>query len=92
MPFTLRHLAEQSRYELLEDDRVAAFADCRLRGGAMVIHHTEVLPHMRGHGVGAELVHRMLDDIKASGGKVEPACSFVRQYMDSHIEYATLRA
>jgi hypothetical protein len=47
---------------------------------------------MEGEGVGTRLVAGALEDVRARGLKVEPLCSFVRHYMETHPDTNDLRA
>jgi len=79
------------RYELIIDDLVVGFADYRLHNGELYIPHTEVDPNRRDQGLGAYLVARALDHIRATRTEaVVPACSFVAMFMTDHPDYADL--
>jgi predicted GNAT family acetyltransferase len=58
----------------------------------MVLPHTEIDPRQRGRGLGAVLVQGVLDDARARGASVVPACWFVREYIEQHPEHADLLA
>ena len=47
---------------------------------------------MQGEGLGAELVRRALDEVRASGATVVPQCWYVAQFIDENPEYADLVA
>ncbi len=81
----------RSRYEL-EAENTLAIADYHIASGVMTVLHTEVDPKLQGKGVGAALVKGVLDDIRARGLKVVPACSFVAAYIHRHPAYADLLA
>lgn len=83
---------EASRYELQIDGDVVGVADYSLNDTVMTIPHTEISPPLRGQGLGEEMVRGVLDDIRVRNQKVLPLCSFVREVMDTHPEYADLRA
>lgn len=83
---------ERSRYEISVEGRRVGFADYRRQGDTLVFPHTVVEPSMRGQGVGAELVRRALDDVRAGGGSVVAQCWYVAQFIDEHPEYADLLA
>jgi predicted GNAT family acetyltransferase len=84
---------DRQRYELFIDDRVVGVADFEpLEGARMVIPHTEIDPRQRGRGLGARLVQGVLDDARARGVTVVPACWFVREYFEQHPEQADLLA
>ena len=79
------------RYEL-EVDGQRAIAEYRLRPGRISFTHTEVPDALEGRGIGTRLVKAALDDARAKGLKVVPACPFVKHYIDKHSEYADLLA
>jgi uncharacterized protein len=81
---------ERSRYELLRDERVVAIADFTVQGDRVIFPHTEVLPELRGRGLGAVLVRGALDDVRASGRTIVPLCWFVAEFVDRHPEYQDL--
>src|SRR4051794_37887685 len=60
--------------------------------GIIAFTHTEVPPEIEGRGVASALARKALDDARASGDKVVPACEFFAHFMDEHPEYDDLRA
>jgi uncharacterized protein len=82
----------ESRYELLVDDRVAAFADYFQLGDghAVELPHTVTHPEFRGQGLAAKLITHVLDDLRASNQKVVPTCSYVSHFIKSHPEHQDL--
>lgn len=88
----MRHNEELRRYELVVDDKLAGIADYRVDGDTLVFPHTEILPQMRGQGLGEQLVRGALDDVRGRGAKVRATCWFVREFLDDNPQYADLRA
>ena len=88
----VRRAPERSRYELVEDGEVIAIADYRERGELVVFPHTVVIPPRRGEGLGEQLLEGALDDVRARGAKVVPACWFVDEFLEQREDYADLRA
>jgi predicted GNAT family acetyltransferase len=86
----LRHNEDASRYEMVIDDDVVAIADYRLFADVTVFPHTEVQPHLRGRGLGEQLVRFALDDQRRAERRIEPRCWFVAQFIDDNPEYADL--
>jgi len=76
------------RYAILVDGKAAGAADFLVKGDVVELPHTYVDPSRRGQGLAGKLIRHALDDIIASGRKVEPTCPYVRAYIDSHPEYA----
>jgi predicted GNAT family acetyltransferase len=92
MDATVRNAEDRSRYELVVDGDVIAVADYHDRGDVVVMPHTEVAHQQRGQGYGALVVQGALDDLRAKGKRVVPACWYVREFIDSNREYADLLA
>ena len=80
-----------ARYEYPIDGHVA-FANYRNQNGVIAITHTEVPAALRERGIGARMVLKMLDDIRAENLKVRPLCSFARHVVAEHPEYRDLLA
>src|SRR3954464_1208401 len=89
---TVRRNDERGRYELVEDGSVVGYADFRPSDGAVVMPHTVIDPQRRGGGLGAELVQGALDDLRARGDQVVPACWYVDEFIRSHPDYQDLVA
>ena len=83
--------AAESRYEL-EIDGAMAIAAYQRRGDVLAFTHTEVPDALEGRGVASRLVKGALDDVRAKGLKIEPACSFVAAYVERHPELGDLVA
>ena len=88
----VRNNIELSRYELLKDDRVVGVADYYPRDGVLVFPHTEILPELRGRGLGAILVRGALEDVRRNGGRIVPACWFVAEFVEANPEFGDLVA
>lgn len=89
-PVHVQHEPEQSRYSAMVNGALAV-ATYRRQGNTIAFTHTEVPPQIGGRGVGSALARRALDDARAAGNRVIPACEFFRHYMDEHPEYDDLR-
>jgi uncharacterized protein len=87
----VRNNEAESRYEL-EVEGELALAAYRLSGDRIVFTHTEVPTALEGKGIGSKLVKAALDDVRAKGLKVVPACAFVKHYMETHPETGDLLA
>lgn len=62
------------------------------RTGVVTITHTETPRQHRGGGTAAALVERAVEDFRAAGQKVVPACSFARRLFDEHADWTDLLA
>jgi predicted GNAT family acetyltransferase len=87
----VRHEPQRSRYSATLDGALAV-AEYHRHGNVIAFTHTEVPPEVQGRGVASALAHRALDDARAAGNQVIPACEFFTRYMASHPEYDDLRA
>lgn len=79
-------------YVLLLDGEVIGELDHTDRDGIRSFTHTGVRPAHRGHEYAAALVRRGLDDARADGVAIEPACSYVAAYLRLHPEDQDLLA
>jgi len=83
---------DAGRYEIFSDGHRVGLADYFRRGDVVVIPHTETLPQYGGRGLAGRLVRYCLDDIRAQGLRVDPACPFVAAYIRKNPDYADLVA
>ena len=82
---------ERSRYEALDGDgKLMGFVDYGLHPGVIAFLHAETLPEYRGRGVAGTIAAKSLDDARALGLRVKPACPFYQEYLEEHPEYADL--
>ena len=78
--------AEDHRYEIAVDGKVAGFIDYHDRGERRALNHTEIDPAYEGQGLASTIARGALDDIRARGLVVLPYCPFVRSFIDKHRE------
>jgi predicted GNAT family acetyltransferase len=64
-----------------------AFADYRLRDGALELPHTVVPDAFSGHGVASQLARAALTYARERGLRVIPSCSFMAHYIAKHPEW-----
>jgi predicted GNAT family acetyltransferase len=60
--------------------------------GAVIILHTYTPPRHRGQGIAEAVVTKAVEEFRAAGKKVVPACWFARQQFDAHPDWADLLA
>jgi predicted GNAT family acetyltransferase len=77
---------ERNRFEL-DIDGELALAYYKLDGDRVVLTHTEVPQALSGQGIGSRLAKGVFDQIRASGRKVVPRCSFMAGWVSRHPEY-----
>jgi predicted GNAT family acetyltransferase len=86
----VRHNKERLRYEVVVDGRVVGFVQYNVRGGRIVLTHTEVDRAFGGRGLATALAKGALDDIRRRGRLVVPVCPFMESYIAKHPEYDDL--
>lgn len=86
MTTEINHEADATggRYTLLLDGAPAGELDHTDGGGVRTFTHTGVRTQHEGKGLAAELTRRGLDDARADGVRVVPACSYVAAYLERH--------
>jgi uncharacterized protein len=78
------------RYVALLDglESEMTFTRAQRKGGeVMIADHTGVPAALSGRGVGLALVKRAVEDARAEGFRIVPACSFVRVMMARHKDW-----
>ncbi len=90
-PIHVLHNVARHRFEC-QVEGLLCVADYQLAGGVMHMTHTEVPAALAGRGIAATLVAAALAHAKAAKLKVNPACSYVRTYMQRHPETRSLQA
>jgi predicted GNAT family acetyltransferase len=93
---TVTHLAERERYRAdIDEDGMpteVGYIDYTLDpghpdGDHLALTHTVVFDRFGGETAAAELVRKVLEDVRASGNKVVPVCSYVNKYLEKHPDY-----
>jgi uncharacterized protein len=82
---------DRSRYEAVDSGgNLMGFVDYKLYPGVITFLHAETLPDFRGRGVAGHIATKSLDDARALGLRVKPACPFYQDFLAEHTEYADL--
>lgn len=76
----------------LPDGSVAEMTYSRRDAQTIVADHTGVPPQYRNMGLAERLVGTAMSEVRASGEKVVPVCSYVVAQFRRHPEWADLRA
>src|SRR5437762_731011 len=79
MGVELRKHEAAGRYELSVDGALTSYANYVDDGHLVTLPHTVTLSRSRNHGFAAQVVRFALDDARAAGKRVRPACWFVAQ-------------
>ena len=83
----------QGRYVYaFADGSEAEMAFVETAPSVVTITHTETPRQHRGQGVAAALVARAVQDFRADGRKVVPACWFAREQFHEHPDWTDLLA
>jgi predicted GNAT family acetyltransferase len=83
---------QATRFELRLNGELVGFADYVLKGGTIILTHTEVQPEFEGRGLAARLARAALDGARDAGLTVIPRCPYIASYIERHPEYADLLA
>ena len=69
----------------IEQDGAIAFLNYSVNDQRqLTIWHTEVPDHLRGKGVGGQLVEKALALAAEKGWSIQPLCSFAKDYIARH--------
>ena len=79
---------DASRFELRADGWLAEIA-YRVRGGRLVLAHTEVPLELEGRGIGGRLVTAAVDRAAREKLTLVPLCPFARGWLERHPEAAS---
>ena len=78
------------RYEASMDGKPVGFCEYERLGDTVTFTHTVVQPEFERQGVGSALAGFALDDSRARGLKVVPACQFIKDHISRHPEFRDL--
>jgi uncharacterized protein len=83
---------EEARYEARIGDRIVGIAEYELTDeqGPIVFVHTEVVPDVEGHGVGAQLARGALDDVRRRSLRFVADCPFISAFVKRHHDWDDL--
>ena len=70
-----------------DGDVVAEIVYARSSDNTLIIEHTEVDEALKGHNVGFELVHKVVDFARTHGLKVSPVCPFAKAVFDKRADF-----
>ncbi len=88
----VRHVPDESRYELLLDGRVIGRVTYVRRGSDLILDATEVDDEFSGRGLAGLLATQVFDDLRARGQQVVVGCRYLRRWVGMHPEYADVVA
>lgn len=91
MTIAINHQRDRQRF-VAEIEGQECVIDYQLSGTTMTINHTGVPASLGGRGIASQLTRFALDEAKAQGWKVVPACSYASAWIEKHPEYQELLA
>lgn len=89
MNYKLIDNRDDSQYEFHIDGVVAKVEYIR-EDSILKLTHTKVPDQLRGRGIAASLVEKILVDIKNRGLYVTPQCSYIVTYIKRHPQWTDL--
>jgi predicted GNAT family acetyltransferase len=89
MSLRIAHGVDARRFTVEVEGHRAELA-YRLERARLVIEHAGVPDAIAGRGVAGALAQAALDDARAQGLRVVPACSYSLDYLRRHPQYADL--
>lgn len=86
----VEHEEDRSRFVARMDDEEAELTYLRAGPKVIDLQHTYVPEGGRGHGVAEALAMAAFEFARERGYRVVPSCPFVRRWLATHPEEATL--
>lgn len=90
MATTVRDNPAASRFEVVEDDTLAGYAEYTLSGNVITLTHTEVDDAFAGRGLAQQLAEGALSQARERELDVIPRCSFIASYVAENKQWADL--
>ncbi|MGC4934337.1 GNAT family N-acetyltransferase [Gordonia sp. DT30] len=94
------HSAALERYEAIlttdstdvvdADEIVVGYVDYVSEPYQVVLTHTVIPEAYSGRGYAGRLVRAVLDDIRGTGKRIVPVCSYVQHFIEQNPEYADM--
>lgn len=79
-----RATVRMHRLEIEQDGAIALLTYSVNDQSQLTIWHTEVPEHLRGKGIGGQLVEKALALAAEKQWSVQPICSFAKAYISQH--------
>jgi predicted GNAT family acetyltransferase len=86
----VRNNRDRSRYEIVVDGSVGGFLQYTMRGGRVLLTHTEIPDAASGKGLATTLVREALGDLRQRGLGIVPVCPFVERFIERNPDYDDL--
>ncbi|MCK9471438.1 MAG: GNAT family N-acetyltransferase [Bacilli bacterium] len=72
------------------EDNVTAEITYKVDGDTFIVEHTYVSPELRGQGVAAKLLDKLLNYVRSNNIKIIPICPYVFSMFEKHPEWHDL--
>lgn len=82
----IKHLKEESRFEITQDGEVA-YCEYKIYDGCLDVRHTIVPKPLSGQGLAALLVKAAYDYAQSEGLKAVATCAYAVVWLERHPEY-----
>ena len=90
MPASVQHHPQNQEFTIEQNGHSAELAYSLPDEGVIDFTHTFVDEGLRGQGIGEELARAGLAHARQHQLRVRTSCSFMRKFVASHSEYASL--
>ena len=84
---TVRHAAQEGRFEISVDGKLAGVAEYVEETGHRTFVHTEVDDAFSGRGLAGVLVRQALDTTRADGLRIRATCPYVLKFLRAHHDW-----
>ncbi|KAB2814501.1 GNAT family N-acetyltransferase [Phaeocystidibacter luteus] len=82
-------LSEENRgqYEIVIDGSPKAYMKFTRLERVLILHHTEVLPFLRGKGAARQLLEHAVEDARSNNLTINAICPFSRKVLEQNEAY-----
>ncbi|NVK26634.1 MAG: N-acetyltransferase [Flavobacteriia bacterium] len=79
--------ADRGQFEIVMDGTVKAYMKFSRLERVLILHHTEVLPFLRGKGAARQLLAHAVEDARKNGLTITAICPYSRKVLEQSEEY-----
>ncbi|AEF41491.1 GNAT family N-acetyltransferase [Hoyosella subflava] len=87
---TVKHNAEQTRFEIWVGDEMAGFTEYRPRPELRAFVHTEIQDKFGGRGFAMQVIREALDATRNEGQRLLPYCPAVQKFLAKNPDYVAM--
>lgn len=88
--FVIVENVADDRFELRRDGDAVSVAKYTERDGLVTVRHVRTRPEYRGRGYAGRLMDGLLQDLRDSGRRIAPLCSFAADHLRENPEWHDL--